>query len=182
VTQIERAKLVATVAHGAVGQTRKWSGEPYIVHPAAVVDILLTKTSQPVYEDMLCAAWLHDVVEDTKLTLAFIQEMFGDSVARLVEQLTDISKPTDGNRQIRKRIDLMHTANASPEGKTIKLADLIDNTKSIVELSPGFAVVYMQEKEELLEVLKEGDQALWALAHAQVVAYRRDHQAAQAIA
>ncbi|CAM6006431.1 unnamed protein product [Sphagnum balticum] len=126
---------------------------------------------------MICAAWLHDVVEDTKLTLAFIQEIFGDSVARLVEQLTDISKPNDGNRQVRKRIDLMHTANASPQGKTIKLADLIDNTKSIVERCPGFAVVYMEEKEELLKVLKEGDSALWSIAFEQVAAYRRSKQA-----
>ena len=54
---------------------------------------------------------------------------------------------------------------ATPEAKTIKLADLIDNTKSIVEHDPRFAKVYLEEKRLLLEVLKDGDETLWQQAH-----------------
>jgi hypothetical protein len=82
----------------------------------------------------------------------------------LVEQLTDVSRPEDGNRAKRKAIDRAHTAKASPEAKTIKLADLIDNTRSIVELDPGFAKIYLVEKVLLLEVLQEGDAGLWEMA------------------
>ena len=51
------------------------------------------------------------------------------------------------------------------EAKTIKLADLIDNSKSILEYDPKFAKVYMAEKKLLLEVLEDGDKSLWLLAH-----------------
>jgi hypothetical protein len=78
--------------------------------------------------------------------------------------LTDVSRPEDGNRAARKAIDLAHTAKASPAAKTIKLADLIDNTRSIVERDPDFAKVYLQEKARLLEVLQEGDPTLMAMA------------------
>jgi (p)ppGpp synthase/HD superfamily hydrolase len=60
---------------------------------------------------------------------------FAKEVVALVEMLTDVSKPEDGNRAVRKEIDRQHTALASPEGKTIKLADLIDNTQSMSSLN-----------------------------------------------
>jgi hypothetical protein len=82
----------------------------------------------------------------------------------LLPALTDVSRSADGNRKARKALDRAHTAKASPAAKTIKLADLIDNTKSIVEHDPEFARVYLAEKAALLEVLKEGDQVLWAMA------------------
>ena len=123
-----KAKEFATKCHDDIKQVRKYTGEPYINHPAAVVEFVRSVRHT---ENMLCAAWLHDTVEDTDATLDEIEELFGSCVAQLVEMLTDISKPSDGNRAIRKHIDLMHTAKASAEAKTIKLADLIDNTKSI---------------------------------------------------
>jgi hypothetical protein len=79
--------------------------------------------------------------------------------------LTDVSKPTDGNRAKRKNMDREHIAKASLQAKTIKLADLIDNTRSIVEHDPKFAKVYLTEKALLLEVLREGDSFLWSMAH-----------------
>jgi hypothetical protein len=59
-------------------------------------------------------------------------------------------------------------ANASPSAKTIKIADLIDNTLSIVIYDPEFAKVYLPEKMDLLQVLKEGDSDLWKRAFDQV--------------
>jgi len=63
-----------------------------------------------------------------------------------------------------KHLDLLHTANANPEAKTIKLADLIDNTKTIAAHDPGFWRRFRNEKKALLEVLREGDATLWRLA------------------
>ncbi|HCL79688.1 MAG TPA: hypothetical protein DIC53_06950 [Synergistaceae bacterium] len=165
----ELARLFAEKCHGRIDQRRKYTGEPYIVHPAAVVE---TVRSVPHTEAMLCAAWLHDVVEDTGVTLAEVERAFGAEVASLVEMLTDPSCPDDGNRERRKAIDREHTAQASREAKTIKLADLLDNTKTILERDPDFARVYMAEKELLLDSLKEGDPTLWKRAREQVDRYK----------
>lgn len=163
---VERAREFATYAHGISGQVRKYTGENYIAHPAGVVDILKTV---PHTRAMLQAAWLHDTVEDTDVTLEDIKFHFGREVAQLVEMLTDISCPTDGIREVRRAIDRAHTANATPNGKSIKLADLIHNTESIVEHDAEFAKVYLKEKQLALGVLKEGNHDLWLRAHAQVV-------------
>ena len=82
---------------------------------------------------MVAAAWLHDVLEDTLVSQQELTVAFGDPVVRLVLELTDVSRPTDGNRATRKAIDRDHLANASPDAQTIKLADLIDNAESIIE-------------------------------------------------
>jgi (p)ppGpp synthase/HD superfamily hydrolase len=156
-----RAKAFATQAHASIDQRRKYTNEPYINHPAAVVEIVRSVPHTP---EMLAAAWLHDVVEDTPVTLDQVEAEFGPEVAALVECLTDVSKPQDGNRATRRAIDREHTAKASPAAKTIKLADLIDNTRNIVALDPGFARVYLPEKLQLLAVLEEGDPTLWAEA------------------
>ena len=159
---IEKATIFATKAHESIDQRRKYTEKPYIVHPAEVASIV---TSVPHTKEMIAAAWLHDVVEDTPITLDEIYAEFGKKVGDLVEMLTDISKPEDGNRKVRKELDRQHTAKASPEGKTIKLADLISNTSSIVKHDPNFAKVYLREKRLLLEVLKEGDETLWNKAY-----------------
>jgi (p)ppGpp synthase/HD superfamily hydrolase len=88
------AKLFAAAAHGAIGQKRKYTGEDYIVHPIAVAEIV---RSVPHTEVMIAAALLHDVVEDTPVTL---EERFGCEVRELVDWLTD--KPEKGNRKERK--------------------------------------------------------------------------------
>jgi hypothetical protein len=64
-------------------------------------------------------------------------------------------------------MDLMHMARAPAAAKTIKLADLIDNTLTISKYDPSFWKVYRREKEALLQVLKEGDPVLWKAAAAQ---------------
>lgn len=156
-----RAKEFATRSHAMIDQRRKYTGEPYIIHPAAVAELV---RSVPHTTAMLCAAWLHDVVEDTPITLNEIEHEFGHEIAALVEMLTDISGPNDGNRATRKALDKAHLATASAEAKTIKLADLVDNTHSIMAFDPHFAKVFLREKALLLEVLKEGDVTLMALA------------------
>jgi guanosine-3',5'-bis(diphosphate) 3'-pyrophosphohydrolase len=148
-------------AHARVGQTRKYTLDPYIVHPGAVADIV---RSVPHDEAMLAAAWLHDTVEDAGVTLGELRARFGADVADLVGWLTDVSKPSDGNRAARKAIDRQHTAGAPPRAKTVKLADLIHNSASILAHDPKFAVTYLREKRALLDVLRDGDPTLWAEA------------------
>lgn len=150
------ARDFAVVKHRK--QVRKYTGEPYIFHPYGVVKIVKLVKGNSLA--VASAAWLHDTVEDCKCTLNEVESYFGEAIAKLVEELTDVSKPSDGNRARRKAIDLEHLASASPEAQTIKLADLLHNTSSIVVHDPGFARVYLREKEALLRVLTQGDPGL----------------------
>ena len=161
----EHARIFATAAHAAVGQLRKYTNEPYIVHPAEVVSIV---RSVPHTEAMLAAAWLHDVVEDTGVTIETVQAEFGAEVADLVSWLTDVSRPEDGNRAHRKALDREHTAAAPAEAQTVKLADLISNTRSIMAHDPKFAVTYLEEKRALLAVMTRGDATLMEIARRHV--------------
>ena len=155
---VHKAQIFAIAAHAAVQQKRKYTGEPYIVHPAEVASIVASvEGSTP---DMVAAAWLHDVVEDTGVTLTDIHVNFSPEIAALVGWLTDVSKPEDGNRAKRKAIDREHTAQAPAEAQTIKLADLISNSKSIMAHDPDFAKTYLEEKRMLLEVMTKGDRGL----------------------
>lgn len=152
---IDRAIEFATRAHK--GQKRKYSEIPYITHPIGVMEIVSTVKHT---EEMLVAAVLHDVVEDCDVEIRDLTLLFGKEISQMVEQLTDVSKPEDGNRAKRKLMDAIHLSHAWPCVKTIKLADLIHNSASILRCDPDFAKVYMREKEELLKHLGGGDQEL----------------------
>lgn len=166
---IEKAKLIAMVAHDAVGQKRKYTGEPYWVHPQEVAQIVESVGGSP---EMIAAAHLHDVLEDTDMTADQLVDLVGPVVTDLVLWLTDISKPEDGNRKTRKAIDRDHIAKAPAMAKTIKLADLLSNTDSITKHDRAFAKVYMAEKELLLKVLRGGDPTLWDRANAHVTLWK----------
>jgi (p)ppGpp synthase/HD superfamily hydrolase len=122
----------------------------------------------PHTEAMLAAAWLHDVVEDTGVTIETVRAEFGSEVADLVSWLTDVSRPEDGNRARRKARDREHTAAAPAEAQTVKLADLISNTRSIMAHDPKFAVTYLEEKRALLAVMTRGDATLMEIARRHV--------------
>lgn len=158
---VSKAKIFARQAHESIDQRRKYTNEPYIVHPAAVAKLVATITDD---EGMICAAWLHDVLEDTNVTFHELVKEFGNDIAVLVLELTDISKAEDGNRKIRKQKDFEHTRQASTRAKTVKLANLIDNSRSITEFDPRFAKVYMEEKTKLLSALAEGNSELYSIA------------------
>lgn len=90
-------------------------------------------------------------------------------VTSMVSGLTDVSKPEDGNRATRKAIDRLHIAKQSKMVQTIKCADLISNTASIVEHDPKFAEVYLEEARQLLSAMSEADDELWNIAWEQVM-------------
>jgi len=158
---IARAAVFATQAHKRIDHRRKYSSQPYDVHLRAVADMVASVTDDA---EMIAAAWLHDTVEDTPATFHDIEHEFGPRVTQLVTDLTDVSKPSDGNRAARKAIDCEHIALACPEAKTVKLADLIDNCHDICRNDPRFSRVFIAEAASLLEVLTDGDQTLYQLA------------------
>lgn len=172
--RIQKALLFAQQAHGA--QLRKYTHTPYIIHPINVAHLV---TAYGGTENMVIAALLHDVVEDTPVTLEAIRQEFGPEVAFFVKGLTDTSvllglPPGRVPRHVRKKVDRDSLAECWPEVQTIKLADLIDNSMSILAFDPGFAKTYMEEKQELLKVLTKGDIALHALARKIVNNYFRN--------
>lgn len=116
--EVERARRFAGKAH--TGQTR-WNGEPYILHPQRVVQRLINNgvTSEPVLQ----AAYLHDVVEDTGVTLDDIRTSFGDDVADLVSILTRFEHETYTS-YIRRVAYTMWA-------REIKKADLLDNLSDL---------------------------------------------------
>ena len=163
--EVLRAAKYAVAMHG--DQKRKYTGEPYVAHCFDVAHIVALSGGD---EEMVIAAILHDVVEDTPATVADVEREFGMVVATYVEWLTDVSKSSDGNRETRKRLDREHIARAPAEVQTIKVADLISNTSTIVQHDPDFAKVYLAEKRLLLDVLTQADRALILAARSQVAA------------
>ena len=159
---VRKAQVYAMAAHASVGQLRKYTNEPYIVHPAEVASIVASVPGST--PEMVAAAWLHDVVEDTGCTFTDIHLAFGADVAALVGWLTDVSRPEDGPRWYRKKLDREHSAQAPAEAQTVKLADLVSNSRSIMAHDPKFAKVYLEEKRLLLEVMTKGDPTLMAEA------------------
>lgn len=155
------ARATAYARHMHEGQTRKYTGEPYVEH---CLEVAVWVTAAGGTPSMVAAALLHDVVEDTQATHEDIEEAFGSEVATLVRWVTDVSRPEDGNRAFRKALDRDHIAQAPPEAKTIKLADIISNTATIAEHGGGFARYYLKEKHQLLEVLEDGSPELLTAA------------------
>lgn len=156
---ITRAKEFATLKHE--GQLRKYTYEPYIVHPLEVAEMVAWAGGS--VEDIV-AALLHDTVEDTDTTNEEIEEVFGLDVAVKVGFLTDQIPLVAGNRKVRKRLEADRMKMASSGTATVKVADLISNTKTIVKYDRGFARVYLLEKEYALTKLTHADSRLWALA------------------
>lgn len=158
---VERARRFASEAHGRHEQIRRYTNEDYIVHPQAVAEQVAEYLPAP---EVLAAAWLHDVVEDTDVDLEDIRQLFGEEVALLVGQLTSGPHGPEVERAERKLLDRLQLEKADSRAKTIKLADIIDNTKTIAERDPEFAALYLREKHAMLQVLKQGNPVLFAEA------------------
>jgi HD domain len=156
-----QARRYATEAHSRINHRRKYSLVPYDVHLKNVADIVASVTDD---QEMIAAAWLHDVVEDTPASFLDLEKEFGMGVADMVSEVTDVSRSSDGNRATRKALDRAHLACASRRGKTLKLADLIDNCQDICRNDAVFAKTYLTEMASLLEVLVEGDAELYQRA------------------
>ncbi len=132
---IERAYATAEGHHR--NQSRK-SGDPYITHPLAVATILAELGMTP---PTLCAALLHDTVEDTTYTLDALRGDFGDEVALLVDGVTKLDKVKYGDTAQAETIRKMVVAMAKDiRVLVIKLADRLHNMRTLRYLK--------QEKQE----------------------------------
>jgi (p)ppGpp synthase/HD superfamily hydrolase len=167
-TLLANAFAFACEAHK--DQRRKYTNEPYVNHCASVAARVASMVNDA---EVVAAALLHDVIEDTQIGYEQLERVFGKRVADLVLQVTDPSKPRDGNRDARKAIDRAFYATVCTEAKIIKLADLIDNTFSIQAHDPNFCKVYMREKRAMLAVLKDCESPLWVVADAIVTQWER---------
>jgi len=130
--KLERAYQLALSAHG--DQVRK-SGTPYISHPLAVAHIV---ADMKMDVDSLCAALLHDVVEDTDYTSQDISEMFGEQVSLLVDGVTKLDKIQFSTKEERDMENLrkMFLAMASDiRVIIIKFADRVHNMTTLISMS-----------------------------------------------
>ena len=155
------AEVFAHGAHNAIGQKRKYTGEPYTVHLDDVCRRVLSVGGTP---EMAAAALLHDVLEDTQVVEADLRKFFPEDVIEWVVALTDTPKTNGMNRAMRKQMDRDRLAAAPAEVQTIKVADLISNSHDISAHDPHFSVVYMSEKTKLMNVLTKADPRLIAQA------------------
>lgn len=164
---MEDARDFGRMAH--FGQVRKYTGEPYHVHPEAVADTVSNYIQD---EDVLIAALGHDIKEDTKVTVSEISSRFGARVLSIILELTDVytreNFPTM-KRFMRKQYEAERLAEISFEAKTIKLADLQNNIYSIVEHDPEFAIVYLKEKAEAMKYLVGGHPTLYGIVEKQLI-------------
>lgn len=126
---LDRAIVFAVNAHQ--GTERRGKGFPYIVHPMEAVEIVATMTTD---QELLAAAVLHDTIEDTDVTLDDIRREFGERVAKLVEEESDVF--IDGVSEAdswheRKQAAIDRLAQASRDAKMVALGDKLSNARII---------------------------------------------------
>lgn len=132
---IERAFGFAKAAHAGV---RRRSGEPYIMHPIAVARIVSREIG--LGSTSICAALLHDVVEDTDYTVEDIERHFGAKIAQLVEGLTKISGGIFGDKasvQAENFRKLLLTMSEDIRVVLIKMADRLHNMRTLGSMAPN---------------------------------------------
>lgn len=125
---LDRAIIFAVKAHQ--GMERKGKGFPYVVHPMEAVCIVATMTND---QELLAAAALHDVIEDTDTTADDLKKEFGERVAMLVEAESD--DKTGGSKaetwHQRKQDTLDRLRNADLDIKIVALGDKLSNMRAI---------------------------------------------------
>jgi len=150
----------ATKAHE--GQKRKYTGDDYIIHPITVSLMVQDNGGD---QNMVLAALLHDVLEDTTVTheelRTFLYKTLSNSidaedVLQLVVDLTDVYTAEafpDLNRKKRKQEEAFRLAYSSKRAKQIKAEDIKHNSESITKHDPKFAKVFLEEKELLMNYM-----------------------------
>ena len=105
---------------------------PYINHPISLANILAQRWV--IDENVLCAAILHDTIEDTETTVSELQEHFGEKITSIVLEVTD-DKSLE--KSVRKQKQVEHAASISHEAQLVKLADKIANITDIINSPPA---------------------------------------------
>lgn len=147
-TKVDIAKIIAEAVHS--GQ-KYGATKDYTEHLEDVKNILIRFNYTD--EDLLCGAYLHDSVEDTKLKLSFIEKHFGTRVMKMVFAVTD---EVGANRKERKLKTLPKIA-ANEDGIILKLADRIANLES-----GALSDMYKEENEIFKAFLyRDSEKAMW---------------------
>ncbi len=169
VALLERAFVYASRAHD--GQKRK-SGDPYFVHPVSVASLIADLKLDTA---SLCAALLHDVVEDTKATVDDIQRDFGDEVAFLVDGVTKLSKfnfTSNEDRQAESfRKMLVHMAR-DIRVLLVKLADRLDNMRTLEHMKPEAQERIARETTDIYAPLANRLGISWMKSELEDLAFR----------
>lgn len=151
---IRRAFELAADAHKDM---RRKSGEPYILHPLAVARIVVEEIGLGVTS--ACCALMHDVVEDTEITLEDISGEFGTSFSRIIDGLTKISNVVDikasASMQAENFRKILLTLAEDPRVILIKLADRLHNMRTLTSMS----------REKQLKIASETTYIFTPLAH-----------------
>jgi len=127
-------KALAFSAHKHRDQRRKDAeASPYINHPIALADVLVNEGGVTDTET-LCAALLHDTVEDTATTHEELVDAFGSRIARIVAEVTD---DKDLPKAERKGLQVEHAPHISREAKLVKLADKLCNLRDVADRPPA---------------------------------------------
>jgi len=162
IQQITKAVLFATEAHE--GQTRKYTGEPYITHPMAVAHIVSGFGGSI---EQVIAAYLHDTVEDVKrVTHKIIDANFGADVALLVHGMTKHEYPEGTKRIDKKAAEAIRLAECDAGVQFIKCADIIHNSGTIIQHDVKFGALYLQENLNAVTLMTKAEPTLrdYALA------------------
>ena len=128
-TLLDKAIIFAVKAHA--NTERRGKGFPYIVHPMEAVEIVATMTTD---QELLAAAALHDVVEDTDVTVDEIRKEFGDRIAKLVDAESDkfeAGKTEEESWHERKQAAIDRLAAATHDAKIVALGDKLSNMRAI---------------------------------------------------
>lgn len=136
-------RAIAFAAHKHRDQRRKDpAASPYINHPIALADVLANEGGVTDME-VLCAAVLHDTVEDTETTVDELRAHFGERIASIVDEVTDDKGLP---KQERKQLQIEHAPHISAQAKLVKLADKICNVRDILHSPPRSWSVERQER------------------------------------
>ena len=128
-------KAVAFAAEKHKNQRRKDAdASPYINHPIALANVLANEGGIA-NMDVLCAAILHDTIEDTETTKEELIEQFGEKITSIVLEVTDDKSIKD--KAVRKQLQIEHSPHISHEAKLVKLADKISNLRDIISHPPA---------------------------------------------
>ena len=131
---ITRAYHLAKQAHNGV---RRLSGEPYMMHPLSVARIVVKEIG--LGSTSICAALLHDVVEDTDYTAEDIERMFGAKIASIVEGLTKLSGGVFADKAMKQAENvrkLLLTMSDDIRVMLVKLADRLHNMRTLAAQRP----------------------------------------------
>jgi GTP diphosphokinase / guanosine-3',5'-bis(diphosphate) 3'-diphosphatase len=140
---IQKAYVFSKTSHG---NQKRHSGDPYFLHPVAVAEIL---TELKLDQDTIIAALLHDVVEDTGVSLDDIEKEFGENVARLVNGVTKLSKIESIPSSERVAENFRKLALAMSEDIRVLLVKLADRLHNMRTLS------YVPSEEKRIKKAKE---------------------------